>query len=343
MSLLLLNEDELRQIINYAEALGAIEDSFVALGEGRINIPGSFGMALPDVDGEVAVKGAYLQEAPYFVVQVTNSFANNPSINLPASSGILALFDAATGFPAALMVDNGYINHVRAGVVGALAAKYLANTPFDTVGVIGAGRQAFIQLKVLLTHRSVNLVKVWGRTPLEADSFARRIVEDHDVNITLAASVEEAVRNSDMLISATPSTKPLVEAGWLQPGMHITAVGSNAPNKQEYQAEVLGRADVIIVDDFDRAARLGEVHHGLDAGVITRRSVQGNLSQLMGGEIPGRTGREQITFVDLTGLDWQDMVIATLALDKALFLGLGQRLQHGLELRHLGQRVENLL
>jgi ornithine cyclodeaminase len=343
MTFLLLNEDELRQTINLSEAVSVIEDAFVALGQNRITIPGNFLMHLPRGRGEVAVKGAYLQDAPYYVIQVGSHFYKNLAQNLPPDSGLIVVFDADTGFPAALLIDNGYITHVRAGIAGALAAKYLANTPIHTVGVVGSGKQAFIQLKALLTVRTADLVVVWGRTPLEADAFARRIVEDHNVNIEIASTIAEVVRNADVLITATPSTEPIIRGEWLKPGVHITAVGSNSPTKQECHLDVLQRADVILVDNFEQCSTSGEIHHGLAAGIITRDSIQGNLSQLMLNSIPGRTEREQITLVDLTGLDWQDTVIATLALEKALFLGLGQRLQPGLEQRHLGHRTENLL
>jgi ornithine cyclodeaminase/alanine dehydrogenase-like protein (mu-crystallin family) len=324
MPLLLLNEDELRQIITIAETINAVEAAFTALAEGRMHVPGDFMLNLPAVKGEVQVKGTYLDEAPYYVIRVGSNFLDNPTINLPRQSGLMAVFDAATGFPAAVMFDNGYLTGMRAAAAGALTAKYLANPNLNRVAVLGSGNQAYLQVKSLLAVRKVKQVSVWGRTPVKVDTFARRIVEDHDLNVEVAPSVEAAVRHADLVITATASHEPLVRAEWLKPGAHIIAVGSDRPTKQELHLSVLRRADVIIVDNFEQCAAAGEIHHGLDASIITRANIQGQLGDLIIGKIPGRTHPDQITLADLTGLDAQDAVVATMALEKALYIGLGQ-------------------
>lgn len=326
MPLLLLNEDELRQSVTLIEVIEAVKAGFVAQAEGRMHVPGDFVLNLPDVKGSVQVKGTYLDEAPYYVIKIGSSFYDNPTINLPTHSGLTTVFDAATGFPAALIMDNGYLSSIRAGAVGALAAAYLANHQLDHVAVLGCGNQAYIQLKSLMMIRPIGAVSVWSRSPANADNYARQMVEDHDVDIDIASSIEAAVRPADLIITATSSQEPLIQAAWLKPGVHITAVGSNSPAKQELQVEVLGRADVIIADDFSRCAQIGEIHHALAAKTISKEDVQGELGALITGRIPGRTHPEQITVADLTNLDIPDIVVATLALENALFMGLGQRI-----------------
>ncbi|MBE7553875.1 MAG: ornithine cyclodeaminase family protein [Anaerolineales bacterium] len=327
MSLLVLTEDELRQIVTIAEAIDAVEAAFVALAESRMHVPGNFTLDLPEVSGQVDVEGAYLSQAPYYVVRINSNFRNNSRLELPIQGGLTAVFDAANGSPVAIMLDNGYLTHLRAGAAGALAARYLANQTLDRVVVLGSGSQAYIQLKSLTAVRHVGLVSVWGRSPLHVDSYARRLVEDHDLNIEIAPSLETAVRQADLIITATSSQQPLLQADWLKPGVHITAVGSNHPNKQELDVAVLQRADVIIADKLDQCAAAGEIHHAMAAGVITLEHVQGELGELITGKIPGRTDPGQITVADLTGLEVQNTAIATLALEKALFLGLGQRVE----------------
>ena len=147
MSLLLLNEDELRQIVTIAEAIAGVKTAFIASAEGRMHVPGAFTLKLPEVKGEVQVKGTYLNEAPYYVVKVNSEFQDNPSINLPVGSGFTAVFDAATGIAAAIMIDNGYISTIRSGAAGALAAQYLANPHLQNVAVLGSGDQAYMHLK----------------------------------------------------------------------------------------------------------------------------------------------------------------------------------------------------
>ena len=326
MSLMVLTEDELRQTITIGEAIEAVKTAFAAMAENRINTPGSFRLDLPEVKGKADVKGAYVSEAPYYFVRVGNYFIDNPIINLPVQSGLIVAFDAASGFPVAIMLDNGYLSQIRAGAAGALAADYLANKDLKRVAVIGSGSQAYIQLKSLMAVRHVSSVVVWGRSPLGTDSYARRLVEDHDLDMEIAPSVEAAVREADLIITATASQEPLVRAKWLKPGVHITAIGSNTPSKQELHDDVLRRADIIIVDNFEQCAASGEIQHGLKAGAITPEDVRGELGGLVIGKLPGRTRADQITLADLTGLDIQDTAVGTCAVEKALFLGLGQRI-----------------
>ncbi len=343
MPLLLLNEDELRQTITIPEAIDAVEAAFAASAEGRMNIPGNFTLNLPDVNGDVDVKGTYLREAPYYVIRVGSNFHDNPTINLPAKSGLITVFDAATGFPAAIMIDNGYLTDIRAGAAGALAAEYLANKEIEHVTVIGSGSQAYVQLKSLMSIRNVASASVWAHSPLDADNYARRLVEDHDINIQIASSIESAVRKADIIITATSGEHPLIEAEWLKPGVHINAVGNNNPTKQELHTNILERIDVIIVDSLEQCVTSGEVHHGLKSEAIHRDDIQGELGSLISGKITGRTDVNQVTLADLTGLDSQDAVVATLAMEKALFLGLGQRVEVGILQQGIDSRVEDVL
>lgn len=332
---LLLTEDELRQTITIPEALEVVKSALVALAENRMDLPGDFSFHLPDGKGDIAVQGAYLQEAPYYVIKINNYFRDNPSINLAAKNGILVVFDAATGFPAAIMVDNGYLASIRSGVVGAVAADYLANRDSEQVAVIGSGNQAYVQLKALRVIRKINLVLVWGRSPVNVDNYARRMVEDHDLNIQIAPSVKEAVQQADIVITTTSSQFPLIKADWLKPGVHITSVSSNRAMKQELEVEVLKRADVIIVDNLDQSIKSGEISHGLQSGAITLQKIRGELAALVAGKISGRTQPDQITLADLTGLEALDTVVATMAMEKALFLGLGQQVDLGLSQKAL--------
>ena len=329
MPLLLLNEDELRQIVTIGEAIKCVKAAFTASAEGRMHVPGHFALKLPEVKGEVQVKGTYLNDSLYYVIKVSSDFLDNQLINLPVRSGFTAVFDAATGFPVAIMVDNGYISLIRAGAAGALAADYLANPHLEHVAVIGSGDQAYMQLKSLLQVRHVKAVSVWADSPISADSYARTMVEDHDVDIKIATSIEGAVRLADLIITTSYSRQSLIKADWLKPGVHVTAVGHTGHAQQKLHLDVLERADVIVADSYDQCATVGEIHNGLEAGVITQEDVQGELDELVIGQIPGRTQSDQITVADLTGLDTQDTVVATLALEKALFLDLGQRLANG--------------
>ncbi len=192
MSLFVINEDELRQTVTIPEAIAAVEAAFVALAENRLHVPGHFSLDLPQVNGKIEMEGAYLTQSPYYVVRMSSFFPANLALKLPLQNGLSTIFDTATGQPVAIIVDNGYLTHLRAGAAGALAARYLANHKLDQVVVIGSGNQAYMQLKSLMAVRSVGLVSVLGSPqktvpPAEANCLIPALLMQH-FNLSLSSS-----------------------------------------------------------------------------------------------------------------------------------------------------------
>jgi len=148
--------------------------------------------------------------------------------------------------------------------------------------------------------------------------------ERHGVQVLPAKTVEQAVRGSDVVVTVTPSKEPLVRAEWVLPGMHITAVGSDGPDKQELDVGVLAKADKVVADCLDQCLRLGEIHHAVEAGVLTRDRVYAELGAIVAGSKPGRERDEEITVADLTGVGVQDAAVANVVVDEALRRGLGK-------------------
>ncbi|MCB0227105.1 MAG: ornithine cyclodeaminase family protein, partial [Anaerolineae bacterium] len=239
---------------------------------------------------------------------------------------------------------NGYLTNIKVGAAGALAADYLANHQISKVAVIGASKQAFMQLKSLTAVRQIESVWVWDASPLKADNYVRHMVEDHDLNIRIAPAAQAAVEQADLVIAAAESEQPVINAAWLKPGVHITSTAlDHQPVKQNLEPEIWQRADLIVVDSLKQCIQMGELYHAQRAGVIRYSDIQGDLSDLISGRTRGRTQADQITLADITGLGSHDTALATLALEKALFLGLGQRLEVGLPSQGFGVGVGNLL
>lgn len=325
--MLVLTEHEIRQAVSMPEAMMVVEDAFAALARGEARLPDVIGLEIPEVDGEFHVKGAHLQGAPYAIFKVASGFWENPARGLPTSSGLMMAFDATTGFPAALLLDNGYLTDLRTGAAGGVAANYLANPVLEKVAIIGSGLQARYQLRAVAAVRQLDgRVAVWGRNRAHAEAYAREMVAELDVDVGVAPDVEVALRNAGLVVTTTPSRQPLIEAGWLSRGLHINAVGSDAPDKQELDVSVLARADIVFADRLSQCSRLGEIHHAVEAGVIDADDVAGELGDLIIGRAPGRTSEDQITVCDLTGVGVQDAAIASLALEKAMAMGLGSEL-----------------
>ena len=224
----------------------------------------------------------------------------------------MMLFDAATGVPVALLLDNGYLTDIRTGAAGAVAADHLALPAITTVGVIGSGVQARHQLRCLRVVRQFTRVVAWSPTRERLSTFCREMqAEGFD---TCAARDAQAVcEDADVLITTTPSREPLVRAAWLRQGMHITAVGADSPGKQELDADCLDRADLVVVDRYAQCSAFGELHHALAAALLTRNDVHAELGAVVAGLKPGRTSDREITLADLTGVGFQDTAIASYA------------------------------
>jgi ornithine cyclodeaminase len=308
----IIDEGTLRAAMTPALAVEVVREAFRADGEGRAHVPPVINLDVPSARGEFHIKTAYIDGMPHIAVKIASGFYDNPSRGLPSGSGMMALFDATTGFPAALLLDNGYLTDVRTGAAGAVAAEVLARATIGTVGVIGSGVQARHQVRCLRVVRPFTRIVAWSPTRERLDEYCREMrAEGYDVRA--AASVEEVCGEADVLITCTPARAPLVRCEWLREGMHVTAVGSDSPGKQELDADCLDRADLVVVDRFAQCLAFGELRHAIAAALLTRNDVHAELGQIVAGKKPGRTADRQITIADLTGVGFQDTAIASAA------------------------------
>ena len=301
-----LSEAEVRALVGPAEALEAMRAGFAALSRGEVTLAENMNFEFPDAEGEAHLKGAHIHGAPYWSVKAATGFWGNPGRGLPLTNGLSLVFSAETGMLSAILFDNGYLTELRTGAAGALAADLLAPAEIEQAAIIGAGGQARYQLEALLGVRRPQRVVVASRSGAEAYAEEMRATHDLDVRVT---DLETAVRTSQLVVTTTPSRVPIVRADWLQPGTHVTAMGSDFAEKQELETAALGRADVVAADHPPVAAANGEVHHAVDAGAIRLEDVV-PLGALVTGEAAGRESDAQITICDLVGVGVQDAAIA---------------------------------
>jgi ornithine cyclodeaminase len=238
------------------------------------------------------------------------------------------VYDAETGRLRVLVADGGLLTELRTAAAGALAADLLARRDARTAAVIGTGGQARYQLQALLQIRPAEQVRVWGRRRESAERYVRDMAAA-GVTVSVAATAGEAVKGAGVVITATSASDPLVQAGWLAPGAHVTAVGADMPHKQELDPQVLAAADKYVPDSAEAAAISGELHHAIKAGVFDIGSVHGELGAVASGRLPGRTGEDELTVADLTGLGIQDAAIAALVTRLAEQHGAGRDLPLG--------------
>ena len=308
----IVQEPEIRAAVGPALALAAAERAFRALAEGQVVQPAPFGLEIAEVHGEAHVKGAYLLGSPIFALKVATGFYDNPTRNLPTGAGLFLVFDATTGFPLALLRDNAYLTDLRTGAAGALAARHLSRDRLRKVAILGSGVQARHQVRCLALVRSWEATAAWSPAPEHLEAYCREMTAELGVPFQPTRTPEEAVRGADLVVTATPSRRPIVQAGWLAAHATVIAVGSDGPAKQELAAECLARADKVIADRLSQCVELGEIHHAVRHGLLDPGRVYAELGDIVAGKRPGREGDEMI-ICDLTGVGAQDAAIAEVA------------------------------
>ncbi|WP_292293904.1 cyclodeaminase [Marivita sp.] len=311
-----LTEADLRRAVPLdLAAVAVVERAFAALAGGKVVMPPILSMEIAEAHGEVDVKTAYIPGFDGFAIKVSPGFFDNPKIGLPSLNGLMILFSARTGLVKALLMDNGYLTDVRTAAAGAVAAKHLA-PDVRTAGVIGTGVQARLQIRAAHLVRPFEEVLVWGRNTAKAEACARDIAQAIGVPTRVEADPERLVAQSQLVVTTTPAREPVLQASWLHPGLHITAMGSDQAGKNEIDPAALARADLYVADRVSQCAALGELRRALEAGVMSAGDVQ-ELGAVVSGAVQGRRSPEQITICDLTGTGAQDTAIATHALARA--------------------------
>ncbi len=324
----ILSEAELRACVALdAEAVACVEDGFRALATEAVAMPPILRLDVPEHNGEVDVKTAYVPGFDSFAIKISPGFFDNPKLGLPSLNGLMVLFSAETGLVEAVLLDNGYLTDVRTAAAGAVAAKWLARADARRVGIVGAGVQARLQAKALSLVRDIAQIRLWARDPDKAARCAAELAEELGVSVEASRDLAAVVATSDIVVTATPSSEPLIRAEWLHPGLHVTAMGSDAEHKTELAPEVLAQADVYVCDRQSQCAVLGELHHALAAGAVSAEAVFAELGQVIAGRAAGRTHEAQVTVCDLTGTGLQDTAIATLARRRAQGRGAGSTFQ----------------
>lgn len=324
MNITVFTESDLRSCVFMDdESLSEVAKGFSELARGNVFLPPILRVEVPEHHGEVDVKTAYIHGQDSFAIKIAAGFHENQSLGLPTGSGMMVLISAQTGRPIAIFLDNGYLTDLRTGIAGALAAKHLAREKIENVGVIGSGMQARYQVRGLQLVREFKRLFVYGIEPDEVDKYISEMTAELGIEVIKAETPEVVVREAEVVITSTPSQEPYLESAWLHPGLHITAMGSDAEHKQELFSDVFNNVDLVACDRKTQAFRLGELHHAREADSLPPEDEIIELGELTSGMKSGRTKNDQITICDLTGVGVQDTQIARFAYKRALENNLG--------------------
>ena len=310
---LALNKEKITGLLSMAEVLEVVEHAFKLQAEKKTIMPSKIYIDLPENNGDYRAMPAYIDGS--IGIKWVSVYPNNRDHGLQTVIATITLCDPETGCPTAIM-DGTHITDMRTGAAGGIAAKYLAKKDSTVIGMIGAGMQAQTQLLALSqVFPSITEVKVFDQNHMTSRQYAEYMGATLMTEIHAVKSIEEALE-ADIVVTATPSTKPLVRKEYIRPGTHINAIGADAKGKQELDANLL-KAAKIVVDDIEQSSHSGEINVPLSQGLISIEDIYCNLSDVVAGIKRGRSNDQEITVFDSTGLAIHDIICAKLAYNKA--------------------------
>jgi len=312
MPTLILNKKDVRRLINIGDVIGVVESAFKDYTEGKGEMPSKVYLTVKD--GDFRAMPASLPGAAG--MKWVSVHTENPAKGLPTVMAVLILNDADTGYPLVIM-DASETTALRTAATSTIASKYLARKDLKTLGIVGAGYQAYHHIKAHCELFKFQEIMVSDISP----KATGRLI-DSLPNLPLrACSLEETVK-ADIVCTLTPAHQPVVLNKWLKPGTHINAVGADAEGKEELEPSILIEARVV-VDDLRQAIHAGEINVPVSTGIYKKEQIFATLGEIISGYKQGRTNNEMITVFDSTGLAIEDIAVAGLVYEKARQHGAG--------------------
>ena len=305
-------------------AIRVVRNAFIAMARGWTVMPPKLYLPLPH-GSDFRAMPAYLKRPAACGVKWVNVHPHNRGRGLPTVMGVIVLNDPATGVPIAVM-DGRLVTKLRTAASAAVAAQVLSRPNSRVVGLVGCGAQADAQLLALDQVRALSRVNVWGRTAGEAERFCARMRRRlPQVRMIPSGSVERCVRDADLIVTVTPSRRPLVKRSWLRPGAHINAIGADAPGKQELDPQILREA-LVVVDEREQAIHGGELNVPIRRGLFRSRQIHATLGEILIGTRRARRDSREITVFDSTGLAIHDIALGAEIVRRAVRRGVGRRI-----------------
>lgn len=305
----IFNLEHIKSKINLEEAIELQEKGFQLYSKGKVSVPPVTYLNLGGDKAEVHIKNGWIIGDSVFVVKVAGSFYNNPiKHHISSMQGGILIFCANTGVPLSFLNDEGYLTNLRTAIAGCIAAKYLAPKSISSIGILGTGIQAYLQAKLLLNQVPCRKLCLWGRNEEKAKSLASNL-SSLGYQVEVVRSAQTVSQKCNLIVTTTSSKSPLLYRKDIQPGTHITAVGADAPKKQELDPYIFEDADLCTVDSRSQCLDHGETSHAYRSGIISKdRCIE--LGELIASPSLRRRSDSQISITDLTGVAVQDIQIA---------------------------------
>lgn len=309
---LFLSRKELELLLNLSQVIEAVEQGFLSFHRGEALAYPVVREFLGKYEGIFGIKSGFVSSKDYLGFKAGGYWKDNPGIGIPGHQSLIVLFDPKTGVPEAVM-DGNFITIIRTGAVGAIASRHLARKDSKIAAIIGCGTQGRIQLEALRTNFSLWDVKCYDSIQQSAEVYAEEM-STADSPVKSFNQPEDAVKGADIVVTTTPTTEPVIFDQWISKGTHISAMGADTKGKHEIDQRLYKKSKVVL-DDLKQCSELGETQHNLN--FVKSHGIHAQLGEIISGEKPGRENDDETTLFDATGIAFQDLVAAGLALSLA--------------------------
>lgn len=323
MKTLILNQNEVKSLMNMKDTIEEVESAYKSFNSGEVVQPPIQSIVLPELNAETDIKSSYSKATNMTCVKSAPGYWDNrKKYDMPTIFATIGLFDGNNGFPVCVM-EASLITGIRTGAAGGVSVRALARKNSETVGIIGAGNQARMQLRAIKeVLPGIKLVKVWSPIASETEDYRKEMEAELDVRVEAYDLPMPVVVGSDIIVTVTPGNKAIVMDEWVTPGTHICAIGADVEGKQELDVNLFKRAKVV-VDSIEQCVSGGETLNAIKAGVFKESDIYGEIGEVLLGKKAGRTSEEEITIFDSTGMGVQDNATATGIYHRAIEKSIG--------------------
>ncbi len=314
--MLLLSASEVQSVIDIDELIAALAQAHIQYSTGNAVMPVRLVVPLPQIHGRITSMPGFLRQDQSLGMKVVTYFQNNPGQGLPAILATIMLFSAETGKIMAVM-DGTYITTIRTACASAMATRVLARAETPVLGIIGAGVQARAHIRALSRVRKLGKIKIYSPSATSALAVKNELEAEAGVAIEPAANAEQAVRDSDLVVTVSTAKNPVLETNWLKPGAHINAVGSHRPDLREIDGATLSGSTVVVDSREAIMSECGDILLAVKEKSFSEQDIHAEIGEVLAGSKSGRNGAEEITLYKSVGIAIQDVATAQLVYTRA--------------------------
>ncbi|MBH30382.1 MAG: ornithine cyclodeaminase [Candidatus Marinimicrobia bacterium] len=316
MSLLILNRQEVRELLPMRDCMDVLAAAFRAYSSGESVQPLRTMMKVPETDDILASMPGYDGASESMAVKLITVFDDAAETVLDSHQGLVVLFSSDHGNPLAIM-DAIEITAIRTAAASGVATEALAKEDASALAILGAGVQARSHFDAMTEARDIKTVRIWNRSRNGAEALAAELPPQGSVDVTVANTVQSAVSGADLICTVTAAAEPVLKGEWIQPSVHVNAVGSSTPSKRELDTDAIVRSRLFVDSRESAVNEAGDFLIPKSEGAVGDDHIVGEIGEVLSGKAPGRQSRDEITLFKSLGMAVEDVAAAHLIYERA--------------------------